>query len=71
MAEKRRRSAGESAEERATHARQKAEKDVGLLDNPDVEDEPSEIRHTAYFVGVMLGGLVLNLLVMVIVSSGQ
>jgi hypothetical protein len=71
MAEKRRRGESESAEERATHARQKAEKDVGLLDNPEIDDEPSEIRHTAYFVGVMLGGLVLNLLVMVIVSGGR
>jgi hypothetical protein len=70
MATKRRRSATESAEERATHVRQKAEKDVGLLDNPDVDDEPSEIRHTFYFVGVILFGLVLNLVVMVIVSGG-
>lgn len=67
----RRRSRGSSAERRATEARQSAETDVGLLDNPDVADEPSEIRHALYFVGILGTGIVLNLVAMLIVSGGR
>jgi hypothetical protein len=62
---------GRSAEERATEARKKAEKQHGALDNPDIADEPSEIRNGLYFVGVVAFALGLNLVVLVVVSGGQ
>ena len=63
--------AGDSAEKRATRARQKAEHDVGLLDNPEVAGEPSEIRHLLYFVVIVAIGLGLNLVAMLVVSGGR
>ena len=36
-----------------------------------MEDETSDIRHAAYFVGVLAFGLVLNLAVLILVSGGQ
>lgn len=60
-----------SAERRVTEARKKAQKDHGALDNPDVPNEPSEIRNSVYFVGVMAGALILNLVVLVVVSGGR
>jgi hypothetical protein len=63
--------ASDSADKKATEARQRAEHDVGLLDSPDVADEPSELRHVYYFVGVMVLAVVLNLLAMIAVAGGQ
>lgn len=74
MAERKRRSQakrGETAEKKATESRRHAEHDVGLLDNPEVADEPSELRHFYYFAGVMVFAIVLNLLAMIAVSGGQ
>ena len=74
MAERKRRTQakrGETAEKKATESRQHAEHDVGLLDNPEVADEPSELRHVYYFAGVMVLAVVLNLLAMIAVSGGQ
>ena len=71
MPENKRRSRSSTAEQRATEARRSAESDVGLLDNPDVADEPSEIRHALYFAGVLGTGIFVNLLAMLIVSGGR
>jgi hypothetical protein len=65
------RAGGESAEKRTTRARQKAEHDVGILDNPEVPGEPSEIRHLLYFVAVVAIGLGLNLVAMLVVAGGR
>lgn len=65
------RSKSSSAERRATEARRSAETDVGLLDNPEITDEPSEIRHAVYFLIVLGGATLLNLLVMMIVAGGR
>jgi hypothetical protein len=61
----------DGAEKRATRARQKAEHDVGILDNPEVPGEPSEIRHLLYFAAVIAIGLGLNLVAMLVVSGGR
>jgi hypothetical protein len=73
MAEKqqRRTRGGASAEQRATAARKSAESDHGLLDNPEVEDEPSEIRHTLYFGAVVGFGVLANILVMLVAAGGR
>jgi hypothetical protein len=63
--------AKDSVEKRATRARQKAEHDVGILDNPEVPGEPSEIRHLIYFAAVVAIGIGLNLLAMLVVSGGR
>jgi hypothetical protein len=62
---------GDSAEKRVTRARQRAEHDVGILDNPEVPGEPSEIRHLLYFVAVVAIGLGLNLVAMIVVAGGR
>ncbi len=73
MAEKQRRRTkdGTSAERRATAARKAAELDLGLLDNPEVQDEPSEIRHAAYFGAVLGFALLVNVLVMLVAAGGR
>jgi hypothetical protein len=73
MAEKQRGERRErtSAERRATAARKAAESDHGLLDNPEVEDEPSEIRHTLYFGAVLGFALLVNVLVMLVAAGGR
>ncbi|NJD29283.1 MAG: hypothetical protein FIA92_13430 [Chloroflexi bacterium] len=71
MAEKDRQRRSRSAERRATESRQRAEKDRAALDNPEIPDEPSEIRNGLYFVAVVVFGIVLNLVVLVVVSGGQ
>ncbi len=60
-----------SAERRATEARKRAEQDRAAMDNPEVEDEPSEIRHAVYFTAILVFALLLNLVVLIAVSGGQ
>ncbi|HXG25655.1 MAG TPA: hypothetical protein VNL94_02210 [Candidatus Binatia bacterium] len=62
-------SGGSSAEDRATEARLEAERDVGLLDNPDIPSEPGEIRHLVYFAAVVALGIALNLVAMLVVAG--
>jgi hypothetical protein len=62
---------GNKTEDKVTRGRQKAEEDVGLLDNPDIADQPSEIRHVLYFAGVLAFAVVLNLVAMILVAGGQ
>jgi hypothetical protein len=62
---------GQSAEDRLTKGRVKAEHHVGALDDPNIPDEPGEIRHTLYFVAVMVLAVVLNLVAMLLVSGGR
>jgi hypothetical protein len=75
MADKDRRgssgNAKDSLDKKMTEARKGAEADVGLLDSPDVANEPSETRHLAYFVGVVVFAIVLNLVAMIIAAGGQ
>ena len=62
--------ARDTVEKKMTEARKHAEHDVGLLDNPAVADEPSEIRHLAYFGIVIAFALVLNLVLLLVVAGG-
>ena len=62
---------GESADDKLTKARRRAEKDVGALDSPGLAEEPSELRHTAYFLGILGFALALNLVAMLMVSGGR
>ena len=64
-------SGGNTTEDKVTRGRQKAEEDVGLLDNPDIEDQPSEIRHFLYFAGVIVFAIGLNLVAMLVVAGGR
>lgn len=76
MAEKRgsrttKRAGEHPAERRTTRTRQRAERDHAAMDNPVIEDEPSDIRHAVYFIGILAFAFVLNLAVLILVSGGQ
>jgi hypothetical protein len=63
--------AKDSIDKKMTEARKDAEADVGLLDSPDVANEPSEVRHFAYFAAVVGFAIVLNLVAMILAAGGQ
>lgn len=53
---------GRKMKEAATAARHQ------MLDDPMRPDKPSEIRHTLFFVGVLVGGGLLNIVALTLLA---
>lgn len=54
-----------------TEAAEAEEEARDLLDDPAVLGEPSPTRHWLYFLLVMTGSMVVNLIALVMVSGGR
>jgi len=77
MAERKRRQTKQSEQSELEQARQKAEqleaesKELGALDDPNEPEQGSPLLQTAYLGAVVVGGFVLNLLVIIVLSGGK
>ena len=60
-----------SKAEQKVNEQESAEQQAGALDNPMLPDKPSEIKHSLYFTGVIVGSFILNVVVLIIVSGGS